>query len=72
MGGEARLAAAPRFSVRAVGSFEQLPGCPDFVGGALSPERPRHPCRGECYNPPARRRPITRTEVVRIPPQPPQ
>jgi hypothetical protein len=59
----------PRFRVRAIGSFEQAPGCPEHVVDALGEERVDHICRGECYNPGATRRPITRIEVVRIRPQ---
>ena len=69
MGGEARLAANPIFQVRAVGSFEQRPGCPDWAAEALGPERLEHVCRGECYYPGERRRKITRIEVVRVRPQ---
>jgi len=69
MGGEARMSTAPEFRVRAVGSFEQKPGCPDLTEEALSPERIHHLCRGECYNPSDERRAITRIEVVRIRPQ---
>ena len=36
---------------------------------ALGETRVGHICRGECYNPSERRRPITRIEVVRIRPQ---
>jgi len=69
MGGEAKLDRAPRFRVRAVGSFEQLAGCPESSTSAMSPERLDHLCRGECYNPSDRRRQITRIEVIRIRPQ---
>ncbi len=69
MGGEARAAGVPRFEVRAVGSFEQEPGCPDWSQSALGPEAIERICRGECYHPSDRRRPITRIEVVRIRPQ---
>ena len=69
MGGEATMRDTPIFQARAVGSFEQAPGCPDDAGGALDPERLEHLCRGECYNPTGRRRPITRIDVVRIRPQ---
>jgi len=69
MGGEAVMRATPEFRVRAVGSFEQLPGCPDLVNDALPAERIQHLCRGECYNPSDVRRAITRIEVVRIRPQ---
>jgi len=69
MGGEARMRTTPEFRVRAVGSFEQKPGCPDLSVDALGPERLHHLCRDECYNPSDERRAITRIEVVRIRPQ---
>jgi hypothetical protein len=69
MGGTARVADAPRFEVRAVGSLEQEPGCPDWSQTALGPEEIARVCRGECYHPSNRRRLITRIEVVRIRPQ---
>jgi hypothetical protein len=59
----------PRFRVRAMGSLEQKPGCPDHVGEALGQARVDHICRGECYHPSETRRPITRIEIVRIRPQ---
>jgi len=70
MGSEVVLAdATPRFRARAVGSFEQLPGCPPHSEGGLSPARLEALCRGECYHPSGARRPISRIEVVRIRPQ---
>ena len=69
MGGATAMSANPSFRVRAVGSLEQKPGCPDYSTNALSPERLHHLCRGECYNPTDRRRLINRIEVVRIRPQ---
>lgn len=69
MGSKTRMARTPEFRVRAVGSFEQKPGCPEYTAASLSPERIHHLCRGECYNPSDERRPITRVEVVRIRPQ---
>ncbi|MBY0277443.1 DUF3604 domain-containing protein [Candidatus Binatia bacterium] len=69
MGGEAYLGKAPRFRVRAAGSFKQKPGCPDYAHGAMSKERLEKLCRGECYNPSDERHQITRIEVVRIRPQ---
>jgi len=69
MGSEVELDVGPIFEVRAVGSFEQKPGCPDDSLDALEPERLARLCRGECYNPSDRRRPIDRIEVIRIRPQ---
>ena len=59
----------PSFRVRAVGSFQQKPGCPEHSTSALSPEQLARLCRGECYHPSDERRAITRIEVVRIRPQ---
>ncbi len=69
MGGQAEQSINPIFQVRAVGSFAQRPGCPDYTSNSLSPERLAHLCKGECYNPSDRRRIITRIEVIRIQPQ---
>jgi hypothetical protein len=69
MGSEVSLREAPRFEVRAVGSLEQKPGCPDFAVTALTPERAAELCRNECYHPSDERRLVTRIEVVRIRPQ---
>ena len=69
MGSELRLAQNPRFEVRAVGSFEQKPGCPEDVISGLGRERVESLCLGECYYPADRRNRITRIEVVRIRPQ---
>jgi hypothetical protein len=69
MGGETRMASNPIFQVRAVGSLEQKPGCPDWAGEALGAERLASVCLGECYHPAETRRRIARIEVVRIRPQ---
>ncbi|MBW2387120.1 MAG: DUF3604 domain-containing protein [Deltaproteobacteria bacterium] len=69
MGSDVELGEQPIFQVRAVGSFEQKPGCPPDAIGAMSEERVARLCQGECYNPSDTRRPITRIEVVRIQPQ---
>jgi hypothetical protein len=69
MGGEIAMAEAPIFQVRAVGSFEQQPGCPDPAVSALGAEEIARICKGECYHPSDRRRAITRIEIVKIRPQ---
>jgi hypothetical protein len=69
MGSEVTVTGAPRFRVRAIGDFAQLPGCPQHSTSALSPENIEHICRGECYNPSDTRKPIERIEVIRILPQ---
>jgi hypothetical protein len=69
MGSEIATSSVPTFAVRAAGSFEQQPGCPDYASAALSPEHLARLCQGECYYPSDRRRVITRIEVVRIRPQ---
>lgn len=70
MGSEVRLQKMPRFRVKALGEFEQLPGCPDYSVAALGKERVASLCRGECYRPGGeRRKAITRIEIVRIRPQ---
>ena len=69
MGGDVRMARAPRFEVRAVGAFKQNPGCPDYNVTPLTHERLQWLCKNECYNPSDTRKRITRIEVVRIRPQ---
>jgi hypothetical protein len=69
MGSQVRMAEAPRFEVRAVGSFVQQDGCPEASTRALSPERLEYLCRGQCYHPSDQRHPIVAIEVVRIRPQ---
>jgi hypothetical protein len=69
MGGAAAMAQAPRFRVRALGAFEQQPGCPEDARAGLTAERLARLCKGECYNPSDARHAIERIEVVRIRPQ---
>ena len=69
MGSAVELASPPVFRARAVGSFEQQPGCPEESASALGAEELERICRGECYRPSDVRRRITRIEVVRIRPQ---
>jgi hypothetical protein len=69
MGSETAMSEPPVFQVRAVGSFEQKPGCPPRTAQVLSQARVDELCGGECYNPSDLRRRIQRIEVVRIRPQ---
>jgi hypothetical protein len=69
MGSETAMNASPRFRARALGAFEQMPGCPEHGSSALSGERLELLCRGECYNPSNQRLAISRIEVIRIRPQ---
>jgi len=69
MGSTTTRRSMPRFRVRAAGSFEQKPGCPEYAVSALGQDRIDHICQGECYFPSDVRRPISRIEVVRIRPQ---
>jgi hypothetical protein len=69
MGSAVEVAGAPRFRVRAVGDFEQLPGCPEHSVSALAAGAVERICRGECYHPSDTRRPLDRIEVIRILPQ---
>ena len=69
MGSETELNNNPRFIVKALGSFEQKPGCPDYAINSLGEERLKHLCKNECYNPSDTRRNIDRIEVIKITPQ---
>jgi hypothetical protein len=66
MGSEVELAHAPRFEVRALGSFEPKPGCPDWTLEGLGGDRIADLCHNECYFPSDVRRAIVGIEVVRI------
>ena len=69
MGGEVEMERTPRFRVRALGAFEQRPGCPEDALRGLTAERLARLCKGECYHPSDTRHAIERIEVVRIRPQ---
>jgi hypothetical protein len=69
MGSEVAMGTNPIFQVRAVGSREQLPGCPGYAESALGAERLEALCKGECFHPSDRRRAITHIDVVRVRPQ---
>jgi hypothetical protein len=69
MGSEIRLAENPRFEVRAVGAFEQQPGCPESAQTGLSQARIDQLCHGRCYHPSDEQHAIAAIEVIRIRPQ---
>jgi hypothetical protein len=69
MGSSTRLSENPHFRVRAIGSRQQAPGCPEDVEAALGSERMQALCLGECHNPSDERKRITRIEVIRVRPQ---
>ena len=65
MGGAAQVTETPEFAVKAVASFKQKPGCPEWVPDLYAQET----CDGECYYPSTERHGMARIEVVRIRPQ---
>ena len=69
MGSEVSTRKSPTFRVRAMGSREQMPGCPSYAEQALGAERLDRLCRGECYNPSGHRYAIEAIEVVKILPR---
>jgi hypothetical protein len=69
MGSELDTQDAPHFRVTAIGSFKQLPGCPDYVRQTVSTKRLDKLAQGECYHPSDERYLVDRVEVVRIKPQ---
>jgi hypothetical protein len=69
MGATVAMDDAPSFTVRAVGSFKQNPGCPEHSIQRLGKDRLQRLCQMECYNPSSERKRITRIEVIRVRPQ---
>ena len=69
MGSEVQQTDVPHFRVKALGAWEQKPGCHEASVQALGEERIASLCRGECYQPGERRKAIDRIEIVRIRPQ---
>ncbi len=69
MGATVESSQSGTFKVKAVGSFKQKPGCPDYAVNALGQERIDNLCSGECYHPSDERNLIERIEIIRITPQ---
>lgn len=69
MGSTLETSQSGRFKVKAVGSFKQKPGCPEFATSALGENRIDELCSGECYHPSDERNLIERIEIIRIRPQ---
>jgi hypothetical protein len=69
MGSSVNMDINPRFKAKVVGSFKQLPGCPDYVVETLEAKRLEKMSLGECYHPSDERYLIDRIEVVKIRPQ---
>ncbi len=59
MGSETAMAKSPKFQVKALGAFEQIPGCPDYATQALGEAGVAQLCGGECYNPADTRKKIS-------------
>ena len=69
MGSAVAMDTTPRFRAKALGSFKQLPGCPDYVVAALEKNHLQKMAQGECYNPSEERYEITSIEIIKIRPQ---
>ena len=69
MGSSVEMYAVPEFEVKAMGSFEQKPGCPEDAYNALGEDRVDELCYNECYNPSDKRNFIQRIEVIKVLPQ---
>ena len=68
MGSELSTSKNPSFEVRAVGSYKQLPGCPDYVNNSMTKKEIERLCLNECYNPSNERNLIDRIEIIKIKP----
>ena len=59
----------PKFRVKAMGSFKQLPGCPDYVYEALSKKEFKKSLMVSAITPTDERYQLERIEVIKITPQ---
>ena len=69
MGSAVSSRSNPTFRVKAMGSFKQLPGCPEYVVNALERRQLEKMSLGECYHPSEDRYDILYIEVVKVLPQ---
>ena len=69
MGSAVSSRSNPTFRVKAMGSFKQLPGCPEYVVNALERRHLEKMSLGECYHPSEDRYDILYIEVVKVLPQ---
>ena len=69
MGSAVAMDTTPRFRAKVLGSFKQLPGCPNYVVAALEKNHLQKMAQGECYNPSEERYEIASIEVIKIRPQ---
>ena len=69
MGSEITIDENPTFQVKAVGSFKQKPGCPDYSLGKRSAEDIKNLCMNECFNPGSERYSISRIEIIKVLPE---
>ena len=69
MGSEITVDENPTFQVKAVGSFKQKPGCPDYSLGKRSAEDIKNLCMNECFNPSSERYSISRIEIIKVLPE---
>ena len=68
MGSETQISSNPSFEVMAIGSYKQLPGCPDYVSSSMKKDEITRICLNECYNPSDERNLIDRIEIIKIQP----
>ncbi len=66
MGAAVTVTRAPRFRVRAAGSFVQKPGCPADVLAEVPAARLARLCQVECYHPDDRRPTLESRELIHL------
>ncbi len=69
MGDKVLINHNPEFTVTAIGSPKQNPGCPDFVNTGMDADKLEKMSLGECFNPTQERHQMDKLEIIRIRPQ---